>query len=109
MFGVIRTIVSFDFFPVYDYINPGFTPTEPYSPQFSWFGFDSINFVEGLGLVITLLILLLFFQAAVSTIIYFSTYRMREFFETQPLFSSVRNAIRKDSWLRNKFDPVIVK
>ena len=59
LFQLIVQIVAFDFFPFYDHYNPGFTPTEPYSDKFAWFGFDGVNYVEDLGFFIGLLIVIM--------------------------------------------------
>lgn len=42
-------VVSFDYLPLGDYIDFGFTATDPWSTQFEYLAYESINFVEGLG------------------------------------------------------------
>ena len=108
LFKVLVTIVSFDFFDFYDTFNPGFTPTEPYSSKFDWFGFGSINFMEGLGFFLTLLIVMLLFQATIAILAYALTYKMQRFFSNQVLVNTVSHAFKKNSWFSNKFDPVVV-
>ena len=61
LFKILVMIVAFDFFDMYEYVDPGFTPTDPYSDKFDWFGFGSCNYVEGLGTVILLLCFYLIF------------------------------------------------
>ena len=50
-FDLLIQFVSFDFFPIHEYIDMGFTPTDPWSESFSWLDYDSVNFVEGMGSV----------------------------------------------------------
>ena len=45
-------VVSFDFFPFTEYIDLGFTPTEPWSQNFEFLKYETINFIEGLGSII---------------------------------------------------------
>ena len=40
-FELIIKVVSFDYFPPFDYIEVGFTDTEAISPQFDWVGYGS--------------------------------------------------------------------
>ena len=42
-------VVSFDYFPFTQYINFGLIETEPWSEQFAYLGYDTINFFEGMG------------------------------------------------------------
>ena len=41
--------VSFDYFPVFDHWDVGFTETDPRSERFEWLGYESLNFLEGMG------------------------------------------------------------
>ena len=45
-------IVSFDYFPMTEYVDFGFTPTEPWSDTFEYLSYESINFIDGLGSII---------------------------------------------------------
>ena len=42
-------VVSFDYFPLTDVVDLGFTPTDPWSINFEYLDYQSINFIEGLG------------------------------------------------------------
>ena len=42
-------IVSFDYFPIHEIFDFGFSETDPWSVNFGWLGYDSITFVEGMG------------------------------------------------------------
>ena len=46
------SIVSFDYFTPFDYIDGGFTEVWAYSPEFEWLGYDTVNFVVGLGSIL---------------------------------------------------------
>lgn len=48
-FEIMVSIVSFDFLPVTEIIDFGFSPTEPWSTQFETIGFESTNFLENMG------------------------------------------------------------
>ena len=50
-FKVLTSMVSFDFFPLFEYIDMNFTETESWSTNFEWLGYDSVNFLEGLGII----------------------------------------------------------
>ena len=52
LFEVMFTIVSFDFFPLSDFVDFGFSPTEPYTKNFEYLGYETINFIEGMGSII---------------------------------------------------------
>ena len=67
-FDIVMIVVAFDFFPLYD---PGFTETEAYNVKFSWFGFDSINFVQDLGTFLTCVITLMIVQTLITLVIYY--------------------------------------
>ena len=41
--------ISFDYFPPFEYIKVDFTEVGHWSPNFEWLGYDSVNFLEGLG------------------------------------------------------------
>ena len=43
------SVVSFDFFSPTEYFDIGLTETEPWSTNFAWLGYESINFIEGMG------------------------------------------------------------
>ena len=45
-------IVSFDYFQPTDYIDLNFTETPAYTENFEMLGYESLNFVEGLGSII---------------------------------------------------------
>ena len=49
MFDLLVKIVSFDFFPIHQYVDFSFTKTEPWSTSFAWLDYDSVNFVESMG------------------------------------------------------------
>ena len=51
IFGVLIQFVTFDFLP-YPYggvIDFEFTPTEPWSMNFNWLGYETLNFIENMG------------------------------------------------------------
>ncbi len=45
-------VVSFDYFPITDYVDFGFTETDSWNIRFEWLGYETINFVEGMGSLI---------------------------------------------------------
>ena len=44
-------VVSFDFFQPTAYVDLGFTETQPWSTNFEWLGYDSLNFMLLMGSV----------------------------------------------------------
>ena len=46
------SIVSFDFFSPTEYFDIGLTETEPWSTNFAWLGYESVNFIEGMGSIL---------------------------------------------------------
>jgi len=42
-------MISLDYFSPYEYIEVDFTEFASWSPNFEWLGYDSVNFLEGLG------------------------------------------------------------
>ena len=43
------SLVSFDYFHPFEYVDVGFTETWAWSPNFEWLGYESVNFLLGLG------------------------------------------------------------
>ena len=43
------SVVSFDYFPPFEYLEVDFTETWAWSPNFAWIGYESVNFLLGLG------------------------------------------------------------
>ena len=48
-FEIMIEIVSFDYFPFFEIIDMGFSPTEPWSTSFDLLNYETINFLEGMG------------------------------------------------------------
>ena len=48
-FEILMEIVSFDYFPLTEVIDFGFTKTDPWSKNFEWLSYESINFMENMG------------------------------------------------------------
>ena len=48
-FEVLISYISFDIFPLFEYIAVDFTEVDSWSPNFEWLGYDSVNFILGLG------------------------------------------------------------
>ena len=46
------TVVSFDYFPISDIFDFGFTPSEPWSKAFTNLRYESLNFIDGMGSII---------------------------------------------------------
>ena len=59
-------IVSFDYFPIHEIIDFGFTETDPWSVNFGWLGYDSLNFVEGMGSISLFIWLLLVYLILIA-------------------------------------------
>ena len=46
------SVVSFDYFPPFEYFDIGLSQLWAYSPNFDWIGYESINFLIGMGSII---------------------------------------------------------
>jgi len=51
-FDLMIGVVSFDYFQPTAYFDLGFSEMPSWSVNFEWLGYDSINFVEGLGSIV---------------------------------------------------------
>mmetsp|Transcript_32586 Transcript_32586/g.43025 ORF Transcript_32586/g.43025 Transcript_32586/m.43025 type:complete len:110 (-) Transcript_32586:57-386(-) len=49
----MMSVVSFDYFPPFEYVDVGFSEVwnDGWTPNFEWLGYDSKNFLLGLGSV----------------------------------------------------------
>ena len=54
-FYILVSIVSFDYFPLTDHFDLGFTETEPWSDKFVLLQYETINFIEGMGSIMILM------------------------------------------------------
>lgn len=54
-FDIMIDVVSFDLFQLTDYVDFGFTETEPWSSKFEELGYETVNFMEGMGSIILFL------------------------------------------------------
>ena len=48
-FDIMIEVVSFDYFPITEIFDMGFSPTESWSTQFEKLNYETINFLEGMG------------------------------------------------------------
>ena len=60
-FKIMMQIVSFDYFPIHEIIDFGFMETDAWSENFGFLGYDSLNFVEGMGSISLFLWLLILY------------------------------------------------
>ena len=51
-FQIMISFVSFDYFPPFEYIDANFTEVGSWSPHFEFLGYDTVNFLEGLGSIV---------------------------------------------------------
>ena len=49
VFEILISVVSYDYYQLFDHWDVGFTPTDPFSINFEVLGYGSLNFLEGLG------------------------------------------------------------
>ena len=69
IFVVLLACVTYDFLPITDIYDFGFTETDPWNPRFESLGYGSSNFIDSLG-SITVFICYLLFRILFSLIIY---------------------------------------
>ena len=77
-FELMFRVVSFDYFPIHEIFDFGFTPTEPYTVNFGWLGYDSINFIEGMGSISLFLWIALLYILTVS-VVYIIGYQIKKY------------------------------
>ena len=75
-FEMMIKIVSFDYFPIHEYIDFGFLETEAWSENFAWLDYDSINFIEGMG-SINLFVWLIMLQAILVLLLFMLKCKIR--------------------------------
>ena len=51
-FQVMISVVSFDYFAPFEYYDIGFTEVGSWSPEFYMLGYESVNFLLGLGSIL---------------------------------------------------------
>ena len=68
IFEIMISIVSFDYFQPTEYIDLNFTETPAYTENFGMLGYESLNFVEGLGSIIIFAFIQIFFVLIVLLI-----------------------------------------
>ena len=84
MFDFMIEIVSFDYFPIHDIFDFGFTETEPWSIKFLELGYETVNFIEGMGSII----LFIWIGAAYLAIVVLFYFVCRTFRYREKLFSA---------------------
>ena len=67
-FEIMASIVSFDYFPVFDHLDVGFTPTDSYRVNYEWLGYESLNFLEGLGSISVMIVLGIIFVIVITVL-----------------------------------------
>jgi hypothetical protein len=68
IFDILIQIVAFDFLPVTDIVDFGYSPTEPYNEKFIWLGYENSNFIHIMGSIT--LFLIYFFAKGIFVIIF---------------------------------------
>ena len=51
-FEIMIEVVSFDFFSITEYYDIGLTETEPWSQNFEFLQYETVNFIEGMGSIL---------------------------------------------------------
>ena len=69
-FEIMVDVVSFDFFAITEYIDIGLTETEPWSQNFEFLRYETVNFIEGMGsiLPVGLITLIIAFASFTMTV-----------------------------------------
>jgi len=93
IFDLLIQIVTFDFFNPTDYFDFGFSETDPYTDNYDWLGYGSINNVECLGSILVFQFLVI--SSWIITLLF------GKFFRT------VRK-LKKIKWFKNTFNKTAV-
>lgn len=51
-FQIMITIVSFDYFEPFEYIDAGFSDAWAWSDNFAWLDYESVNFAPSIGSIL---------------------------------------------------------
>ena len=68
IFDVLVKVVSFDIFPIHEYFDMKFTPTEPWSQSFEWLDYGSVNFIESMGSATILLVCMMVYMLVIFVV-----------------------------------------
>ena len=49
VFDILVKVMMFDLFEVHNYMDFGFTQTEPWDTNYAWLGYETSNYVELMG------------------------------------------------------------
>jgi hypothetical protein len=58
LFKFLAEVVSFDIFEPADHYDFGFTETDPYNEQYEELGYETKNFIENLGSIALIMIII---------------------------------------------------
>ena len=97
-------VVSFDYFPIHDIFDFGFTETEPWSEKFLYLGYETVNFIEGMGSIILFIWVLTVYIAIVALVHYF----FRKFKYRKKLFDANKTWESSLGFLEGVFFETIV-
>ena len=73
MYNAMIQVVSFDFFQMTEYIDFEFTPTEPWSDGFEKLGYETVNFMDGMGSILIFVWIGILFVIIVAFLSIFKT------------------------------------
>ena len=85
IFDVLVKVVSFDIFPIHEYFDMQFTPTEPWSQSFEWLDYGSVNFVESMGSATILLVCMILYMFMIFVVVEIDKYKGRDKKDTNSL------------------------
>ena len=100
-------MISFDYFPPFEYIAVDFTEVGSWSTNFEWLGYDSVNFLEGLG-SIAIFASILLLRVAISLLLKTSGRKCRACTCCEKIFSGSAVWISSLTFIHATFFEIVV-
>ena len=98
--GVLNKVVSFNTRDPYDYIDADFSVTPPLNENFQWLGYGSMNFLDNLGMIAFLFLLVLLRQAVAPLLWWFSGFRCCQCMRTKKRLLATSTTVCSNMWVR---------
>jgi hypothetical protein len=98
--AVLNKIVSFNSRDPFKYIDADFTETPPLNENFQWLGYGSMNFLDNLGMVAILFLLVLLRQAIAPILWWFSGFHCCRCLRTKKRLLAMSTTVCSNMWLR---------
>jgi hypothetical protein len=96
----LNKIVSFNKSDPYDYIDADFSVTPPFNENFQWLGYGSMNFLDNLGMIGFLFLLVLLRQAVAPLFWWLQGFRCCACMRTKKRLLATSTTLCSNMWIR---------